>query len=105
MNKEGQTTAIVSYITIVGTIIAIFMNLEPKNDFARHHIRQAFGINIMFYALGFMVSFLDSFYATSAFYLFCIVLWSYGFAGAVQYKKYEIPILGKYFLKWFTFIQ
>lgn len=27
---EGKTTALVSYITIIGSIIAIFMNIEPK---------------------------------------------------------------------------
>lgn len=105
MNNEGQTPAIVSYITIIGTIIAIFMNLDVKNDFARHHIRQALGVNLVFYALGLMVTFLDSALVSSAFYIFCVVLWGYGFSGAIQYKKFEIPILGKYFIKWFTFIQ
>ena len=50
MNPEGnaKTSAIISYITIVGTIIAYFMNMEEKNEFASFHIRQAFGINITF---------------------------------------------------------
>ena len=32
--KTGKTMAIVSHITIIGCLIAIFMNLEPKNRFA-----------------------------------------------------------------------
>jgi hypothetical protein len=35
--KEGKTTAIVAYLTIIGSLIAITMNMEPKNDFARFH--------------------------------------------------------------------
>ena len=31
--EEGKQTAIISYITIIGTIIAIFMNNEKKNTF------------------------------------------------------------------------
>ena len=42
--KNGKTSAIVAYLTMLGAIIAIFMNMEPKNPFARFHIRQAFGI-------------------------------------------------------------
>lgn len=103
--KKGQTAAIVSYITIIGCIIAIFMNLEPKNSFARFHIRQAFGIHIGFYGLGFLVSQFDSWLISSSFYVFFIVLWIYGFSGALQSKKTIIPILGNQFQLWFKFIK
>ncbi|WP_340073878.1 hypothetical protein [Leptobacterium sp. I13] len=103
--KKGKTTAIVSYITIIGTLIAIFMNLEPKNDFARFHIRQAFGVHISFYAIGFMISMFNSWFISSAFYIIIITLWIYGFSGAVQERKTLIPLLGNSFQKWFSFIQ
>ena len=32
--NSGKTTAITAYITIVGTLIAIFMNLDDKNPYA-----------------------------------------------------------------------
>ena len=32
--EEGKTPAIVAYLTIIGTIIAYFMNNENKNPFA-----------------------------------------------------------------------
>ena len=102
---QGKTAAIVAYITIVGAIIAIFMNAEPKNPFARFHIRQAFGIFITFFALGFMVSYLNSWGASVGFYLFIIVLWGYGIVNAVQGNVIPIPFLGKQFQKWFTFIE
>ena len=40
---NGKNTAIISYLTIIGTIIAIILNNDKKNDFASFHIRQALG--------------------------------------------------------------
>ena len=104
-NKTGKTTAIVAYFTMLGTIIAIFMNMEPKDPFARFHIRQAFGIFLSFFALGFLVSFLNSWPASIGFYVFIFVLWGYGITNAFQGKIVPVPLLGKYFQKWFTFIE
>ncbi len=104
-DKQARTTAIVSYLTIIGCIIAIFMNLDAKNDFARFHIRQAFGILIAFYALGIVVSQFDSWVISSSFYVFFIILWVYGFLGAIQSKKTVIPVLGNLFQTWFKFIK
>ncbi|WP_405328279.1 hypothetical protein [Leeuwenhoekiella sp. LLG6367-2.1] len=103
--KQGKTTAIIAYLSMIGTIIALFMNSEPKNLFARFHIRQAFGIFIAFFALGFLVSYLNSWPATIGFYIFIIVLWGYGIVSAFQGTYTPVPILGKQFQKWFTFIQ
>ena len=99
--QQGKTTAIISYLTILGTIIAIFMNLETKNSFAGFHIRQAFGIWISFYVLAYFVGNFDSWMVSGAFYIFFSVLWIYGFVGAVQGEMKVIPLLGEYFQKWF----
>jgi uncharacterized membrane protein len=104
-HKQGKIAAIVSYLTIIGCIIAIFMNLETKNALARFHIRQAFGIHIAFYGLGVLVSQFDSWLISSSFYVFFIVLWVYGFSGAIQAKKTSIPLLGPQFQLWFKFIK
>lgn len=56
MNKQtidaGKSTAITSYILIVGVLIAMSMNAEPKNPFAAFHIRQSLGLSILFVSLG-----------------------------------------------------
>lgn len=54
--KDGKTAAIIAYFTIVGALIAISMNAEPKNDFARFHTRQAFGLHLLFIAFGILSS-------------------------------------------------
>ncbi|ESU28443.1 hypothetical protein FLJC2902T_18060 [Flavobacterium limnosediminis JC2902] len=99
--QEGKTTAIISYFTILGSIIAIFMNLEPKNSFAGFHIRQAFGLNITFYILGYFIGYFDSWFVSIPFYVFFAVLFIYGFIGAVQGEMRLIPLVGEHFQKWF----
>lgn len=107
MNPTGQakTTAIVAYITIIGTIIAYFMNLEPKDTFASFHIRQAFGINITFYLIGALMGLFDQGFIVGAFYLFFIVLWGYGLVMAIKGEMREVPVLGPLFQKWFSTIS
>ncbi|MDI9258462.1 MULTISPECIES: DUF4870 domain-containing protein [Flavobacterium] len=95
---KGKNTAIVAYMTIIGAVIAIFMNQEEnKSDFASFHIRQALGIFLSFFILGYFVGYANSWTATSAFYLFYFILWIYGFLGAVQEQKREIPLVGRFF--------
>lgn len=101
---QAKTIAIVSYITIIGTIIAYFMNLDPKYKFASFHLRQAFGINITFYLLGALMGLFDQDFIVGAFYVFFAVLWGYGLIMAVKGEEREIPILGPLFQKWFSTI-
>ncbi|MCK0189288.1 hypothetical protein [Arenibacter sp. F20364] len=103
--KEGKTTAIVAYLTMVGALIAISMNSDPKNEFARFHTRQAFGLHLVFLGFAIFLSNWYNEYAWYGLYVFYIVLWFYGFLGALNNKKQEVPVLGAYFQKWFTFIS
>lgn len=100
----GKTTAIVAYLTIVGAIIAMSMNMEPKHSFARFHTRQAFGLHLMFHAFAIFSSVWFNEYALYGLYLCYIVLWVYGFLGALGNKQQLAPVVGPYFQKWFTFI-
>ncbi|NJB69706.1 putative membrane protein [Saonia flava] len=102
---KGKTSAVVAYLTIVGAVIAISMNSEPKYKFARFHTRQAFGLHIIFLGCSLFLSQWFNQYAWYGLYIFYIVLWIYGFVGALSGKEQEVPVLGPYFQKWFTFIQ
>jgi uncharacterized membrane protein len=100
-NPKGKTAAIVAYFTLIGSIIAIFMNSENRHEFARFHIRQAFGIHFIFIALAPLVTGFDNFSISLTLYIFYSVLWIYGFISAVSGKKQLIPILGSFFQKIF----
>lgn len=103
--ETGKTAAIIAYLTIIGTIIAYFMNNETKNPFASFHIRQALGIHITFYILGAFVSIFDSWLISFPFYVFIIVLFGYGLVTAIQGERKEAPILGHQFQRWFSTIS
>jgi uncharacterized membrane protein len=95
---KSKNTAIVAYLTIIGAVIAIFMNQEDnKTEFGSFHIRQALGLFISFFLLGYFVGYANSWTATSAFYLFYFILWIYGFIGALQGQKKLLPLVGAFF--------
>ena len=96
--KSTNNTAILSYFTIFGTIYVYYKNQDSaKTEFNSFHIRQALGIFLSFFLLGYFVGNFNSWTITSAFYLFYFILWIYGFVGALQNQKREIPLLGKFF--------
>jgi uncharacterized membrane protein len=101
----GKNIAIISYLTIIGAIIAIFMNLEKKNTFAAFHIRQALGIFVSFFLIGYFIGYFDSWMISSAFYIFYFILWIYGFLGVLQGEMKLIPLLGAQFQKIFKNIE
>ncbi|PHQ61078.1 MAG: hypothetical protein COC08_06280 [Maribacter sp.] len=103
--KEGKTMAIIGYMTLIGALIAMMMNADPKNSFARFHIRQAFGLHLIFHSFALLSSVAYNIYALYGLYLCYIILWTYGFISALNGKKQLVPAIGPYFQKWFTFIQ
>lgn len=103
--KQGKTAAIVAYITLIGTIIALFMNNDSKNQFASFHIRQALGLWIMFYVLIALAGIFRSDFIHFGFWIFSIILIIYGLITATREEKKEVPLVGKFFQEWFTFIK
>lgn len=103
--EKGKSAAIVAYLTLIGTIIAYFMNNETKNTFASFHIRQALGIHITYFLLGAFVSIFDTLMVTYAFWIFIIILWGYGLMTAIQGEQKEVPLLGNQFQKWFSTVN
>ena len=101
--EKSKNTAIVAYLTIIGSVIAIFMNQEEnKSEFASFHIRQGLGLFLSFFLLGYFVGYADSWMVSSAFYIFYFILWIYGFTGALSGQKRELPIVGSFFQRWFS---
>jgi uncharacterized membrane protein len=98
---QGKQTAIVSYLTIIGSIIAIFMNNETKNSFASFHIRQSLGIFLTFFLLGYPVGYFDSWMITASFWTFIFILWLFGFMNALNGEQKPVPFVGKLYQKLF----
>lgn len=101
--ERGRTYAIISYLTIIGVIIAYYLNNEEgkKSVFASFHIRQSLGLWLTFYALGYIIGSFDSWLVSSGFYVFFAVLFIYGFINALNRRALEVPLLGVYYQKLF----
>ncbi|GEP51216.1 membrane protein [Flavobacterium noncentrifugens] len=103
--EKGKSTAITSYILIVGVLIAMSMNGEDKNAFASFHIRQSLGLSLTFISLGLIISNFDNPVISMSMYLFISVLWIYGMFSAINGQTRPIPLLGNLFQKWFKSIS
>lgn len=101
-NSNGKNTAIVSYLTIIGTIIAVFMNQdENRDEFASFHIRQAFGIFLTFFLLGYPIGYFDHWMVSASFWVFIFMLWIYGFINCLNDQQKSVPFLGDFYQKIF----
>jgi len=98
---KGRNIAIYSYITIIGTVIAMMNNTEVRSQFAAFHIRQALGLMITFFGLGYIVGSFDSWMISGAFYIFFFILWGYGLMAAIQGRMSLIPLMGPLFQRLF----
>ncbi len=103
--EEGKTIAIISYLTLIGLIIAFVMNNDKKNDFASFHIRQSIGIFTLFF-MSFIFLFIIAFIVYIPFLSTIVnslifVLWVLGFIGSLQGEKKKVPIVGEHFQEWF----
>ena len=102
--QKGKTLAFVSYLTLIGTLIAFFMNQETKNPFTSFHIRQALGLWLLEMALGYFIGGFDNWMITYSFWVFFGVLFIYGIIGALTGKLNSVPFLGSFFQKLFSSI-
>jgi uncharacterized membrane protein len=102
--EKGRKNAIISYLTIIGVIIAYYLNNEDdkKSAFASFHVRQSLGLWLTFWALGYIIGSFDSWLVTSSFYIFFAVLFIYGFVNAIGRKAQSVPLVGDFYQKIFS---
>ncbi len=105
VNKaNGKKAATIAYLTIIGTIIAYFINFDSKNKFAYFHIRQALGLYLTLLLIGYFVGYFDTWMISVPFYLFFIILWFYGFLSALNGTVKPVPLVGEFYQKTFSII-
>ena len=93
-SDEGKTYAIIAYITWIGWIIALILNMEKKNDLARFHIRQSLII--------FLAAILTAIPVIGWIWgIVVLVFWIMGLISAINGEKKEVPLIGKYGQEWF----
>ncbi|PAM93804.1 import component protein [Flavobacterium sp. IR1] len=109
MNKK--TLSILSYITIIGWIIAYVKSkdLTPKSDLVNYHLKQGFGIFLLSLVtniiLSIVVTIVPSLYFLSYVGYAIFILWIFGIINAVNEQKKPIPVIGQLFENKFDFIN
>lgn len=106
--QQDNTLAWVSYLTIIGWIIAIVMynDSQKGNTLVRFHLRQSLGLYLLGIAgsiiaiipiLGWLIWITVS--------IGVLVFWILGIISAVQSEEKPVPVVGDLFQDWFSFIN
>lgn len=102
--EAGKTIAIISYLTLIGLIIAFVMNNEKKNCFGAFHIRQMLGLGLTFIALSIVAAIIPIigwFVVGPIGSILLLIMWISGLINAINGKIKPMPILGNKYAEWF----
>lgn len=109
---DQKTISWVSYITIVGWIIAIvsYNGSQDKSSLARFHLRQSLGLFLTVVAIYIAIMMFAMFIGIlatilSLLNLGVLVLWVIGLISAVNGEEKPVPVLGDFYQKTLTFIN
>ncbi|MDF2514813.1 MAG: hypothetical protein K0R59_109 [Sphingobacterium sp.] len=109
---NNKTTAIVSYITIVGWLIAYFSykNRTEKDVFLSYHLEQSLGvfifsiiISVIAGILMFIIPALSGIFSMLS--LVPLILLVLGIINAANEVVRPVPLIGSFFEKKFSFLQ
>jgi len=105
MTPQGKSKAIIAYITVVGLLIAISMNKDEPHEFATWHIKNMFGLTLMFF-VSVVMSYQEYLLLLgSIFFYGSALFWLFSFIMALANRKVGIPYLSNKFDQWFTFLN
>lgn len=99
--EEHKVNAMISHFTIIGTIVAIIMNNEKKNEFVSFYTRQTLGLFLCFHLGGYFIGYFDSWLITKIYWVVFAILWVISFAGLLRDEMKLIPVIGEQFQNWF----
>ncbi|SDM59632.1 import component protein [Siphonobacter aquaeclarae] len=104
---NNKSLSILSYITLIGWLIAYFTGKDQANDLLKYHLRQSLGLLIAGLLLSIGLNILmaiTSLYSLGYLSLVVLVLLIIGAINAANEVKKPLPIIGKMFENKFSFI-
>ena len=104
VSPQARKKAIIAYITIVGMFIAMSMNSDHKHFFSTQHIKNMFGLSLIWLCSQ-VITFYVNAYAGDCLFFVALLLTIYSLIRATQNKLPNIPIISALFVKWFTFLD
>lgn len=106
--SEDRTVAILSYITLIGFVIAVVLHSSGKKTaLGAYHLRQTLGLLITGLVLGIAAGILALIPILGVLTTFVIwgglfVLWLLGLIAAINGQQKPMPVLGENYQKWFA---
>ncbi len=103
---DDKTVAIVSYLTLIGFVIALVMHGKNKSALGTFHLRQSLGLMILAVCCWVVNMILIFIPILGWLLMFCIavslfILWILGIISAVNGTMKPLPVIGVHFQKWF----
>ena len=95
MSTDPKTIAILSYITIIGWVIALVMNNEKKSKLGSFHIRQS----LLLILISVVVSWIPVVNWVIGIVLF--IFWIMALMSAINKEEKKLPIIGDLAQDWF----
>jgi uncharacterized membrane protein len=109
---DKKTLSIISYITIIGWVIAYlsYNKLEEKSNVTRYHLKQSFGVAILSILLSVVLNVIGRFFPSLASILslaslVILLLWIFGIINAMNQQEKPVPLVGGMFENKFSFIK
>jgi uncharacterized membrane protein len=113
---EDKTVAIVSYLTLIGFIVALILHSSKKTALGTFHLRQTLGLfltaivlMIALWILFFIIAFIPIVHfililapiVSLCLWLGFFVLWLMGLIAAINGQQKPMPVVGEAYQKWF----
>jgi uncharacterized membrane protein len=103
---EDKTPAILSYLTLIGFVVAIILHSNKKTKLGAFHLRQVLGLILTGVAAGFCYIILIfipiiGWLAILGIWIGLLALWVMGLIAAINGQMKPMPVLGPYYQKWF----
>ena len=102
VEKENNTVAVISYITLIGFIIALIIHQNNKTALGAFHLREMLGL--ILFAIGLQIVSLIPFIGLLALLgnIALFVLWLLGLINAINREQKTLPLIGDLFQRWFA---
>ena len=94
-DDQSKLVAIISYITLIGWVIALVLNMQNKTKLGSFHIRQALIIMLAAAVLG-LIPVVGWILGIVVF-----IFWIIGLISAINGQEKEVPVIGALAQDWF----
>ena len=104
---DNKTLSIVSYITIIGWLIAYFVGKDKADSLLKYHLRQSLGLAIFGIILNIFtitISFSGGI-VINILGIFLFILMIIGIINAANKEMKPLPVIGKWMESMFNFIK